>query len=1211
MTLGLILKRIRREWRLLAILLFAVALITGFFALGPLYIRTVTEVDLRHALASANPDSLKVMVVSNTPLTQNSQDILQDRLGELITGVERYKRASYSAPQISDNQNVAGISGTAICGSNFVLGTNPFLGVGSTGHCYQAFAFENLGEKVRVIKGRLPERGPTPDMVRSTGIDAEDQARQIGLYSRGEVEAIVTTIVAERDSLEIGSRFFIGYTNFQGGGALARVKIVGIVEPINPQDTYWQANTMFLTGADVEIDNFGRTRYDYGLAFHPAAFDEWVIPVLPNNVSVNYIWRLGVDSSVIDTTNAQDYAQALLSVPAALSDGQNQVSATSQLSAILSGYQSRVGNAEGPIILLSGAILILMLYHLVTTVNLVLQQQSKEWSTITSRGGSTFQLFKLQSVTIFILATLAFLLGPFISQAFMFLMKRFGPLATALDGVEVENISLPPISIWLSLGAALASIMVLSLPAIPASRQSLLLLKQAASRPPTRPAWARYFLDVIFVGIGLIFMLRLYRNVSDRDKSFSQLLTELFDKPAEVIKFVADRANQGGGLTDPFNLIAPALILTGFALFWLRLFPTIMRTFSRLASRSPKLTTPLAVWNVERDPAHYAQLVLLLIGTLALGTASLGLQATRDKGGWKVAREEIGGTASVYLNLNQGRYEDTDWDRLTGVTSSTPILYTGGLTNRDKSGYINVIGIDPADFAAAFPEFSSDLKALEAAPIERSGLPLSENAAELQVQLWSESIATAGTTEPNVRLYVYLQDAKGVPYRILLEQVARVGDTDSVTGQAQSNTTNNQPTPAGEWITFKGRMPISGTAPFNMWRVGIGSRLTDSEFFTHTIYLDYWQTIDQGGTATLVEGQEDSSLWTTDLLSTGPYPGVWQSPDTRLLEGINELQFLSGDAIPVFDGQSALRINYTMRRIVNSTIEPSVSINMAYLDRIPAIVSDNFANDFKQSVAASSNQRSAALAVGQDRDISITLQTGNIQFGLHVVNILETFPTLDEANNAKYFIILPIDTLRLLANQPLLNQGTAGAHNDVNQVWLELDERKPSPALKATLDQTPAVASSNFAWDRFGEILREPLPSAVAGMLFAGFWVSFILSLLDFAFYIAVTAKQRSFTFGVLRSLGWNSNNIWLMLLIEQVTLVTPALIVGSILGAGLAYLLLPFLSLVGGTTLRMPIFELLGLIAVLVLGFTLLLVFAALWLRRMSVNQVLRLGEE
>jgi hypothetical protein len=76
----------------------------------------------------------------------------------------------------------------------------------------------------------------------------------------------------------------------------------------------------------------------------------------------------------------------------------------------------------------------------------------------------------------------------------------------------------------------------------------------------------------------------------------------------------------------------------------MRFFPWLMDVVSRFFQNSRSLTTSLAIWNVARDPSHYAQLVLLLIGTLALGTASLGLSATRDKGAWSTARDETGGS---------------------------------------------------------------------------------------------------------------------------------------------------------------------------------------------------------------------------------------------------------------------------------------------------------------------------------------------------------------------------------------------------------------------------------------------------------------------------------------------------------------------------------------------------------------------------------------
>jgi ABC-type antimicrobial peptide transport system permease subunit len=210
-----------------------------------------------------------------------------------------------------------------------------------------------------------------------------------------------------------------------------------------------------------------------------------------------------------------------------------------------------------------------------------------------------------------------------------------------------------------------------------------------------------------------------------------------------------------------------------------------------------------------------------------------------------------------------------------------------------------------------------------------------------------------------------------------------------------------------------------------------------------------------------------------------------------------------------------------------------------------------------------------------------------------IVGITRNFPSF--ADNQHFMV----------TDAGLLARAVSGSAP--NQVWLEIPARQPSPELIATLGKLPVT----FAWDRYNELLREPLPAAIAGMLYAGFWVSLILGLLDFGFYLAVTARRRSLGFAVLQALGWNANNIWALLLAEQTALVIPALIVGTILGAVLAYVILPFLALTGGESLVVPGGGLIGLVITLLIGFAALLTGAAWWLKRLNVNQVLRLGEE
>ena len=94
MTIGLILKRLRREWRALAILLLAVSLLTGFFALGPFYIRAVTEVGLRFELDNAAEEQRQInLILDNEPLSPDALDVIREELGALVVDYRHTIRA--------------------------------------------------------------------------------------------------------------------------------------------------------------------------------------------------------------------------------------------------------------------------------------------------------------------------------------------------------------------------------------------------------------------------------------------------------------------------------------------------------------------------------------------------------------------------------------------------------------------------------------------------------------------------------------------------------------------------------------------------------------------------------------------------------------------------------------------------------------------------------------------------------------------------------------------------------------------------------------------------------------------------------------------------------------------------------------------------------------------------------------------------------------
>ena len=185
-----------------------------------------------------------------------------------------------------------------------------------------------------------------------------------------------------------------------------------------------------------------------------------------------------------------------------------------------------------------------------------------------------------------------------------------------------------------------------------------------------------------------------------------------------------------------------------------------MDGISRLFRNNRYLTTPLAVWNVARDPGHYAQLVLLLIGTLALGTASLALMETRDRGAWTSARAATGGSARIALNPAELDAATVDWARLPGVSASAVLLHAQGDPGSASRQPVHVIGVNPDEAAAAFPDLREALAPLRAVEVPPTpGLILPDDASQFTVQVYSTAPARADDPPIAVQLTAYSRTA--------------------------------------------------------------------------------------------------------------------------------------------------------------------------------------------------------------------------------------------------------------------------------------------------------------------------------------------------------------------------------------------------------------------------------------------------------------------
>ncbi|NUQ07049.1 MAG: FtsX-like permease family protein [Anaerolineae bacterium] len=263
---------------------------------------------------------------------------------------------------------------------------------------------------------------------------------------------------------------------------------------------------------------------------------------------------------------------------------------------------------------------------------------------------------------------------------------------------------------------------------------------------------------------------------------------------------------------------------------------------------------------------------------------------------------------------------------------------------------------------------------------------------------------------------------------------------------------------------------------------------------------------------------------------------------------------------------------------------------------IPVILSTAYADMF-----GSRSQRNS-YTIGEIGVVTFALPEGNRDLRFRVMGFLPTYPAAGDR-----FLIAPSDDLLMFLNAT----ASPESYYTNNTAWLTLPDRQMDATARSQIEALPGLIGISEAWVVYNQLLREPLPNAIIGVLFAGFWISLLLGLLDFAFYLVMTASRRATTFAVLRAMGLNGARLWGLLTAEQLTLIVPAIGVGVLLGALLAALLIPFLSLYGDEGLLIPVGQIGGLLLVFIVSFTALLTGATIALTRSKIGQVLRLGDE
>ena len=1115
----LVFKRALSSWRLLSSVVLGVLLASGIMAGTVVYFDALREVALRVTLDKLSQREVDILMQGDKGPTDRRERARVEGLANSVIAsrVEWMVRDRYFASKTP----------------TFFLaepGREEEAG-GDDARAYFAY-LPRLMEHSTLVAGRLPR----DDALNNPGQPLE-------------IEAIIPAEAAQLFGLQVADRVAT-VPHWDDEIPSVTVVVSGIFERNEPGTEFWYLEDAVLNAAT------GPTFRTAPLHISEAAYFDVLGPALPRMDSI-YAWLLSVDDGRI---NAGNSAFALFDTEAMNSVMSATLSTYRQSTALdnaLREYDRRLFFSKLPMFVVLILIAIVILYYVVTLASLTVEERRAEVALLRSRGANSSQImtvFVLEGATI---AGVAVGLGPILA-ALSISFLGYTPAFSDLTGGDRLVTTISPLAYAMSgIGGAL-SFAALIVPAVQASRISVTQQRQQAARPTSQPAFQRYYLDVVLLLVSLF----LFRQLTEQG---SVVATQLF----------------GDLAVNQMLLALPGLMLVASAMVLLRLFPLAMQLGSRISSKWLPAGAVLGVWQMARNPAHYARLSLLLILTAGLGIFASSFGATLERSFEERVLYSTGSDVRVdgVREHITTRRNFRRWGRSTPTPTPTPVLSPtpratieeayGGVEgvevvspvfrNRgnDLSKFFGdsftMIALEPDSFSEV-AWFREDFAGKPMAELLGSltpdvmldGITLPEDAAKLSIRL------KADRPHPSVRVTARVRNARE---RYSTHTLGQLGSSDWQEMEADLRTR------------------ISASLPLTLVSLRLEETNPERRLQAGSIIIDQVAVRTHGGETIMVEPFDDTSGWSVLKVSSDTIADIIRDSAVRYDDRPGTALFSWGAGRAL----SSRGIFYGPGR------EP-----------IAALASRSFVLD-------------SGHVQGDEFEVSV----GGYRVPLRLQETVSLFPTMITPNDR--FLIVDLMSLRRYANM-----GATFRSLDANEAWLMTE---PSDA--GMIDDIGGVRgfTSAAVLNRQKELDESKVdPLVKAGwrsLLFLAFGAVLILSCVGFLAHAYVSFRNRQMQFALLRTVGLSSRQLMTMVWLEQILVIASGLALGTWMGGRLGAIIMPFLGHDDWGGQVLPPFVLqVNWGALLITYFFMLAVFALItfgiiWLiHRISVQRMLRLGE-
>ena len=998
--------------------------------------------------------------------------------------------------------------------------------------------FEGVQDHIELVDGRWPDAAPaaTPDQPPVIDVAIGTDAAASGGFTLGETRDI--------------------HASWRDDALPIQIRVVGLVRPIDYNARYWGVRRDHFHVPVEKTDAFA--------FFAPrATLIDAMSGYMPELRARLEVYAQVERSAFV----ADDAGLAAVRFRAAFESIAKEIDRArveTDVVTVLNDYETKEFFSSIPLLVLTLQIVGIVLFYLVLVSTMVVERQSSEVALLKSRGAGLGHIMSISTIEGLILVALALGVGPLVArEAIAFL--GYSPAFEGLTGGARLSVELTTeVYIWAAIGAALSFIALLW-PAWRSNRATVVHFARSTSRPEDKPAFQRYYLDLVVVGVGALLFFQL-------QDSGSLVTEDLF----------------GGLQQDPLLLVAPAVFVVTVAVLFLRLFPLVLSIFGGIARIVGGASMQMVLWHLTRAPVQPGRLALLLIMATSLGMFGGTFGATLDKSFDDRASYQSGAAlrladlrtsgASVQM-LEEDLADAPGIDKSAYVVRANASFSRGALDVTDAS----VLGIDPETFGDVLwfrEDFAVDdarelISRATGPEFETEQIVIPADATFVGMWLWMPD--TSGAIAPSLRM----QDGHGRFRDVALLGLPR-GRGFGVGAEHDEG-----------WRFLYGDLFVGSGAPHvGPWTLqGVNIRTAGATNFGGTLGFDAIQYTHQTSIpddiitagfedSVIIESFEQQGRWTvfTDTSRDGPLPD-----DARLSPEQTR------------DGEFGMR--YIWNRDVRTGLPRGVRLTGPDAP-VPVIVSNDFLAE-------------ASLDMGA----IIKLSMSSVYVPVQIVGSFDLFPTW-EPENARSLIIANRDYLYYRVNR---NPATIGAVAP-NEVWIQPTDDEGLRQLRTFLEVTPPWKHDAFDVDAIRNLQDEdPLVAAGwEGLLFLTFVAIVLLAALGFLVASVLVAQQQQGEFAVLRTMGFSLPQVLLVVGIEKILIIAVSMGLGTVVGLQLGTMMLEFVGFVEtGETVLPPFVTVTdwatiggayGVLGLVFLGA--IAVIVALYMR-MTIGQILRIGAD